>query len=60
MPCTAAVGLVLGLVWHWKYREEFEGLPSIFPALRKLALVISGLQVLATVAFTLCYALLRT
>ena len=58
-PFTAPVGAVYGLVWYWSNRREVRSLPSFFPALGILGLIVGLFQTGAFVVFTTWYLVSR-
>jgi hypothetical protein len=60
IPCLSPVGVVWGLVWNANHRDEINALPSIYPALSKIGLIVgiveTVMMILTSILFSLSHA----
>lgn len=59
VPLSAPVGAFMGWTWYWPNRAKVETLPTIYPALARLGLIVGTFQVLAFIGFAVVYGLVR-
>jgi len=56
IPCLAPIGVVWGLIWNASHRQEIDSLPSVFPAISKIGLIVgivlTALTVLVSIIAT--------
>lgn len=59
VPCLAPIGAVWGLIWYPLNRENLRALPSVFPALCKIGLVVAIGQCVLLALMATLFALIR-
>jgi hypothetical protein len=57
IPFTAPVAAAAGWFWRQSHRDEIQNLPSLYPALLVISLMVGLLQTLAIVLLTVLFAL---
>lgn len=60
VPCVAPLGAIIMVIWHARHREELAALPSLYPALCKLGMIVGFGQTAAMVITTALFAVFRT
>ena len=58
-PCLAPAGVIWGLVWNSSHRDEIDALPSVYPALSKIGLVIGIVETVLMVVVSILFAAFR-
>ncbi len=59
VPCLAPIGVIWGLIWYPRHREEVESLPSLYPALYKIGLGVGIGQIAIIIVMGLLFTVRR-
>jgi len=59
IPFTAPVAALAGWFWRQSHRDEIETLPSLYPALLAISLIVGLLQTVTMVILTMLFTLVR-
>jgi hypothetical protein len=57
IPISAPVAALVGWFWRQSHRDEIESLPSLYPALLAISLVVGAVQTTAIVLLTILFSL---